>query len=115
MKKIAHHRYPLFAGTPPPAVRRRTPDILEDDRWRSGQLGTYMPHTVRISLMCEGERTGEARPLTAADLHDILSFRLGLNATTVRFVCNQMEEAGICELRDETGNSGYLIEKILHA
>jgi hypothetical protein len=74
-----------------------------------------MPHTVRISLLCEEERCGEARPLTAADLHDMLSFRFGLDATTVRFVCNQMEEAGICELRDKTGSSGYVIERILHA
>ncbi|WP_426239895.1 hypothetical protein [Pararhizobium sp. DWP1-1-3] len=115
MKKIAHHRYPLFAGMRPPAVRRHTPDILENDRWRAGQVGPCMPHTVRISLLCEGERCGEVRPLTAADLHDMLSFRFGLDETTLRFVCNQMEEAGICELRDETGTSGYLIEKILHA
>ncbi|WP_426229991.1 hypothetical protein [Pararhizobium sp. DWP3-4] len=74
-----------------------------------------MPHTVRISLLCEGERCGEVRPLTAADLHDMLSFRFGLDETTLRFVCKQMEEGGICELRDETGTSGYLIEKILHA
>ena len=99
----------------PPAVRRHTPDILKDDRWRAGQAGTCMPHTVRISLLCEGKRYGESRPLTAADLHDMLSFRLGLDATTVRFVCNQMEEAGICELHDQTGSSGYLIERILHA
>lgn len=114
MKKIAHHRYPLSAGMRPPAWRR-PPDILEDDRWRAGQIGTCMPQSVRISLLCEGECYGESRPLTATDLHDMLSFSFGLDETTVRFVCNQMEEAGICELRDETGRSGYLIERILHA
>ncbi len=115
MKKIAHHRYPLAAGMRPPAWRH-TPDILESDKWRSGHVGTYMPHTVRISQLCdEGERCGESKPLTAADLQDMLSLTFGLDETTVRFVCNQMEEAGICELRDETGTSGYLIERILHA
>jgi hypothetical protein len=70
---------------------------------------------VRISLLRGGERYGESRPLTGADLHGMLTFSFGLDETTARFVCNQMEDAGICELRDETGNSGYLIERILHA
>jgi hypothetical protein len=107
VKKIAHHRYPLSAGMRPPAWRP-TPDILEDDKWRAGQAGTCMPHIVRISQLCdEGERYGESKALTAADLHDMLSLTFGLDETTVRFVCNQMEEAGICELRDEDGTGGY--------
>lgn len=114
MKKIAHHRSPLFAGMRPPALRH-TPDILERHTWRAGQAATCTPHTVRISQLCERERTGESTPLTAAGLHDMLSLTFGLDEATVRFVCNQMEEVGTCELRDESGTSGYLIERIMHA
>jgi hypothetical protein len=45
----------------------------------------------------------------------MLSLTFGLDEATVRFVCNQMEEVGTCELRDESGTSGYLIERIMHA
>jgi hypothetical protein len=74
-----------------------------------------MLHTVRISQVREGERHGESRPLTEAGLRGILSLAFGLDEARVRFVCDQMEETGLCELRDETGASGYLIERIFHA
>ena len=45
----------------------------------------------------------------------MLSLTFGLNEATVRFICDQMDETGLCELRDQGGDSGYLIERILHA
>jgi hypothetical protein len=113
VKKIAHHRYPLPAGMRSQAWRS-TPDPLEDD-WYPRQGITGMPQTVRISLMRSGERCGEPRLLTAADLHDTLFLIFGPDEARVRFICCQMEETGACELRYEDDSSSYLIERILHA
>lgn len=53
--------------------------------------------------------------LTLSDLRDMLSLIFGLDEARVRFICCQIEEAGACELRDETRSASYLIERILHA
>ena len=114
MKKIAHQRYPLFAGITPPAGRRPA-DTLEHGELRASAHGMGMPQTVRISRLRQGECCGDPVPLTAEGLRDLLSLTFDLEDATVEFVCHQMEIAGLCELRDETGNAGYLIERILHS
>ncbi|MBP1860881.1 hypothetical protein [Rhizobium herbae] len=69
----------------------------------------------RISVLLWGERAGEPKFLTATGLRETLRLAFGPDDERVSFVCRQVEETGRCELGDESGQSGYVIEKVLHA
>ncbi|WP_139093157.1 hypothetical protein [Pararhizobium polonicum] len=114
MKKMAHHRYPLPEG-PRPSRAATEPESFPDDAWLAHAGSTGMPVMARICALRSGKRDGEPRLLTAADLRETLLLALGPDAERVSFVCRQIEETGACELGDGSGQSGYVIEKVLHA
>lgn len=114
MKNIARHRYAHSAGMRSPG-RPIGPGALHGDIWRTEGSITGMPVTARISALRSGKRAGEPRFFTATGLREALLLALGSDDERVNFVCRQVEETGRCELGDSTGQSGYVIEKVLHA
>ncbi|WP_113569435.1 MULTISPECIES: hypothetical protein [unclassified Rhizobium] len=111
MKRIAHHRHALPSRTRSPVPR----DILHDDIWHGGTGITFMPIMVRISTLHPGSDEYPPQYMTASDLRETLILALDADEARIDFVCRQVEETGSCELGDDSGQSGYRFDKVLHA
>lgn len=74
-----------------------------------------MPITIRIHTLSLGDAIGKPALLTSIGLRETLLEALDYDEARVNYVCRQVEETGMYELCDQSTDSTYKIEKILHA
>ncbi len=74
-----------------------------------------MPITIRIHTLAMGDAIGKPALLTSIGLRETLLEALDYDEARVNYVCRQVEETGTYELCDQSSDSTYKIEKILHA